>query len=175
MDWRDMMIDGYSRVLEGLEHALGGVDRAVLDRQPKPDCNTMGWLAWHTGRVQDAQIAALMGVEQLWLSEGWHAKFVRPADPRDTGFGNTPEQVAAFRSPEPQVFIDYLRACTNRTKSYLMSLTPADLGRELNEPQWQPLPTVGVRLVSILADDLQHIGQIGYLRGLLTGKGWQKY
>jgi hypothetical protein len=175
MEWRDLIIDGYGRVVEGLEHTLGGVSRADLDKQPKEDCNSMGWLAWHLVRGQDAQIADLMGAEQLWLSEGWHAKFGRPADPRDTGFGHTPEQVAAFRSPEPQVFIDYARACTDRTKSYLAQLTPFELSRELDEPQWQPLPTVGVRLVSILDDELLHVGQIGYVRGLLKGKGWQPY
>lgn len=143
MEWRELMIDGYGRVIDGLEHTLGGVSRADLDQQPKPDCNSMGWLAWHLARGEDAQVADLMGTEHLWLSEGWHAKFGCPADPRDTGFGHTPEQVAAFRSPESQVLIDYGRACANRTQSYITSLTPSELGRELNEPQWQPLPTLG--------------------------------
>jgi hypothetical protein len=49
---------------------------------------------------------------------------------------------------------------------------PADLDRELNEPRWNPLPTVGVRLVSILSDNLQHTGQTLYLRGCIEDKHW---
>jgi hypothetical protein len=60
----------------------------------------------------------------------------------------------------------------DRSKSYISSLSAADLDRELNEPWFQPLPTVGVRLVSVMSDEIQHVGQIAYLRGLLKGKGW---
>ena len=50
-----------------------------------------------------------------------------------------------------------------------------DLDRELNEPRFQPLPTVGVRLISIMDDAMIHAGQAAYVRGLRQGKGWQKY
>ena len=42
-----------------------------------------------------------------------------------------------------------------------------------DEPHYQPVPTVGVRLVSILSDNLQHAGQTAYLRGLWQGMGWR--
>jgi len=41
-----------------------------------------------------------MGEEQLWLKDGWYAKFNRAPDPRDIGWGHTPEEVSSFRSPD---------------------------------------------------------------------------
>ena len=116
-----------------------------------------------------------MGEEQLWISHGWHAKFNRASDRKDIGFGHGSEDVAAFKSPDAETLLAYHRALMERSQRYIRSLAMADLDRELNEPWFQPLPTVGVRLVSILADSLQHAGQIAYVRGLLKGKGWQKY
>ena len=167
MEWHDMMTDAYGRVLGILERDLGW--------QPKPDCNSIGWLAWHLTRVQDDHISDLMGEEQLWIKDGWHKKFGRPADPKDIGFGNTPEQVAAFKSPSPQTFLDYHQAVMERSQGFFPTLSGKDLERELNEPQFQPLPTVGVRIVSVLGDSLEHAGQAAYVRGLLQGKGWQPF
>ena len=116
-----------------------------------------------------------MEEEQLWIKDGWHARFNLPADPKDSGFGFTPEQVAAFKVPDAETIIDYHRAVLERSKRFFHTLSKAELDRELNEPWYQPLPTVGVRLISILGDSLQHAGQAAYLRGLLQGKGWQKY
>ena len=175
MEWSDLLIDGYGRVLEVLERVLKGLAEDDLNWQPRPDCNSIGWLAWHLTRQQDAQIASLMGEEQLWVREGWHSKFNQPADPRDIGFGHTPEQVAAFKSPDIQTLLDYHRAVLERSKRYILTLSKTDLDRELNEPWFQPPPTVGVRLVSIMDDAVLHAGQAAYVRGLHQGKGWQKY
>lgn len=175
MNTHDILIDAYGRVVEALAEVLDGLERADLDRQPTPDTNSMGWMAWHVGRVQDEGVAALMGVEQVYIKDGWHARFGRPADPDDIGTGHTSAQVAAFRSPEIEVFLDYLKAVHARSVGYVRTLSASDLARELNEPQWNPPPTVGVRLVSLMADGLMHCGQIAYVRGLLKGKGWLPY
>ncbi|UCF85585.1 MAG: DinB family protein [Desulfobacteraceae bacterium] len=175
MEWHDLLADGYERALESLENVLNGLTEDDLNWQPRYDCNSIGWLAWHLTRQQDAQISALMGEEQLWIKVGWHSRFSRPADPKDTGFGHTPEQVAAFKSPDVQTLLDYHRAVLERSTNYFPTLAKNDLGRQLDEPWFQPLPTVGVRLVSIMDDAVLHAGQAAYARGLLQGKGWQKY
>ena len=172
MEWQQLITDGYGRVLQVLEKALDRLTQDDLDQQPNPDCNSMGWLTWHLTRVQDHHIADLMGQEQLWVKNGWHAKFDRAPNPLDNGFGHSSEDVAAFRAPEVRTLLGYHRAVLERSKSYINTLSATDLDRELNEPWYQPLPTAGVRLVSIMSDNLQHAGQVAYLRGLLTGKGW---
>ena len=175
MELHDLMADGYGRVLEFMQSVLSGLTQDDLNWQPRQDCNSIGWLAWHLTRQQDVQIASLMGDEQLWTRDGWHSKFHRPPDPGDIGFGHTPEQVSAFRSPDVQTLLDYQRAVVERSKQYFLTLSRTDLDRELDEPWFQPLPTVGVRLVSILEDSLLHAGQAAYVRGMCQGKGWQKY
>ncbi len=171
MEWRELILDGYDRLPDMMKEVLAGVLMAGLDWQPHRDCNSLGWTVWHLTRVQDSQIADLMGEEQLWIKDGWYKRFKRPADPEDTGYGHTPQQVRAFKSPSVRVQLDYLRAVVERTKQYLASLTPSDLDRELDEPWYKPLPTVGVRIVSVLADCHQHAGEASYIRGLLKAKG----
>jgi hypothetical protein len=170
VEWRELIVDGYDRLPELVEEVLAGVRPADLDCQPRPGCNPLGWTVWHLTRVQDSQIADLLGEADLWTRDGWHAKFGRPPDHDDSGYGHTPAQVRAFRSPSAKIQLDYLRAATDRTKQYLASLGPADLDRELDEPWNQPPSTVGVRIVSVLADCHQHAGEASYIRGLLKTK-----
>ena len=66
----------------------------------------------------------------------------------------------------------YHDAVYSQSTSYLKTITPTDLDRILDEPQYDPLPTVGVRLVSVIDDNAQHVGQIAYLRGLIQGRTW---
>ena len=175
MNWKDLMTDGFNRVPEFLENVLKGLNQEDLDWMPRADSNSIGWLIWHLTRQQDAQIAYLMGKEQLWIGDGWHARFNRPPDPKDRGFGDSPEQVAAFRSPNVETMLSYHRAVLERSKGYFLTLSNADLDLELSETWYKPVPTVGVRLISVLADSLQHAGQAAYVRGLRQGKGWQRY
>jgi hypothetical protein len=168
--WRELIVDGYDRLPDQMKEVLAGVSMADLDWQPHPDCNSLGWTAWHLTRVQDSQIAALMGEGELWTRDGWHARFGRPADPDDTGYGHTAAQVRAFESPSGRVQLQYLRATVERTKGYLAALPAADLARELDEPWSRPRPTVGVRIVSILADCHHHAGEASYIRGLLKAR-----
>ncbi len=170
MKWQDLIIDGYGRVLEALVPALKGLSQGELDRQPKADCNSIGWIAWHLTRGQDAQIADLMGEEQIWVKDKWYLKFNRPVDAEDTGYRHTTAQVAAFKSPAPRVLVDYYRGTLEQSKRYISALSLAELDRQLDEPWFKPIPTVGVRVVSIMADGLQHSGEIEYLRGLIKSR-----
>lgn len=175
MELQDLLADGYGRIVDVVERVLHGLTEDDLNWQPRPDCNSIGWLVWHLTRQQDAQISALTGENQLWIEQGWHTRFGREANPEDIGFGHTPEQLAAFESPDVETLVSYNRAVVERSKVYFQRLSAADLDRELDEPWFQPLPTVGARLISIMDDSILHAGQAAYVRGLRQGKGWQKY
>jgi len=175
MEWYELLVDGFGRVPEFLENVLEGLTQDELNWQPRPDCNSIGWLVWHLTRQQDVQIASLMGEEQLWVKDKWYAKFNRQTEANDIGFGHTPEQATAFKSPEAKTLLDYNHTVVERSKKYIRSLSETDLDRELDEPWFQPIPTVGVRLISILDDSVLHAGQAAYVRGLRQGRGWQKY
>jgi hypothetical protein len=168
MDWRDLIVDGFERLPELAEEAFAGVRPADFDRAPQPGANPLGWTVWHLTRVEDGQVAEMMGQPDLWVRDGWHKKFNRPPDHDDSGYGHTPAQVRAFRSPSAKVQLDYLRETTKRTKRYLASLELADLKRPI-EPGPDP-STVAIRLVSILADCHQHAGEAAYINGLLKAQ-----
>ncbi|MDP6126951.1 MAG: hypothetical protein QF713_04695 [Dehalococcoidales bacterium] len=55
--------------------------------------------------------------------------------------------MAGLETPDMKALVQYLRADLERTNEYLNSLSAFDLDRELDEPEFQSLPTVGVRLL----------------------------
>jgi hypothetical protein len=175
MDAKDLVLDALERIRSVLHRTLAGLTLDEIHHQPQSDANSIAWLAWHLTRVQDTSVSGIAGTEQLWVSQGWQSRFHLAPDASQDGFGHTPEQVAAFRAPTIQLLLDYHESVMTRSRAYVAGLAPADFDRTLNEPQWQPPPTVGVRLVSVLSDNLQHVGQAAYVRGLLQGKGWLSY
>ena len=174
MEAKDIVIDALGRIRSILHRTLAGLSLDEVNRQRSHDSNSIAWLTWHLTRVQDNGISRLFGQEQAWMSQGWHAQFAMAPDPDNEGQGHTPEQVAAFRAPSLQTMLDYHDSVATRSHNFVAGLAPADFNRELNEPQYQLPPTVGVRLVSILSDNLQHAGQVAYLRGLWQGIGWRR-
>lgn len=175
MEARDIIIDALERIRSIVQRSLNNLSLEDAHRQPGPETNSIAWLAWHLTRIQDNGIAGLFDQEQAWRSQGWHATFGMDPDPDHDGSGHTPEQVAAFRVNSVQTLLDYHNAVSECSKALVAAMQPGDFDRTLNEPQYQPLPTVGVRLVSVMSDNLQHAGQMAYLRGLWQGKGWQSF
>lgn len=169
MKWQTLIVDVFEKIPQVLGGALDGLTQEDLNHQPSHDTTSIGWLVWHLARVQDRAIAGLINEEELWVKDGWHAKFNRPPDPQDFGIGNTPEDLAAFKSPDVRTLLDYYKAAHSRTKRYLTNLTETELDRKLDHPRF---PTIGVRLAALINDNLQHTGQVAYLRGLSKGKGW---
>ncbi len=161
----EVLADGFGRIGEDLRAALDGADDSLLTRRPDPDANTLAWLAWHTARVQDAQIAPLAGVAEVWTAQGWAERFGLPFDDAATGYGQSADEVGQVRA-SADLLLGYLEATTAQTLAYLERLTDDDLDVVVDEDRDPPV-TLGVRLVSVLADDLQHAGQASYLRGVL--------
>jgi uncharacterized damage-inducible protein DinB len=175
MECRDLVIDALGRVEEDLRRCLDGLAPEQLAFRPNEQANSIAWLAWHLTRVQDDHVSDLAGQPQAWIADGWHAKFDRPADPHDVGFGHTAEQVAAVRPQSPKLLLDYFEAVHRRSVSYLQTVRSEDLDRELDEPQWETPVIVGVRLVSVINDCTQHVGQMAYIRGLIEQRHWLPY
>jgi hypothetical protein len=166
VDVAALLLELYGRIPPLARRAVEGVDPDHLTRPPGPGRNPIAWLVWHLTRVQDHHVAELLDTEQVWETGDWAARFGLDPDPGNTGYGHTPEEVATVRPESPGVLLEYLDAVTARTCTMLEGLTPADLDRIVDR-RWDPPVTLGVRLVSIADDDIQHAGQAAYVRGLL--------
>ncbi|MGZ8442897.1 MAG: DinB family protein [Candidatus Binatia bacterium] len=158
----DVLLDAFTRVYESLHRTLADLSEAELIQEPHPP---IGWLAWRLTRVMDGNVSRLSGREQLWIGEGWAARFSMPPLPADFGrsAAHTRAQVRIFRA-SAELLLAYHDATYARMKGYLETLSPEDLARQLDEPRFQPLPTVAVRLVSVLENAMTNQGQISYLK-----------
>ncbi|MEU3950471.1 DinB family protein [Streptomyces sp. NPDC029526] len=166
MHAKDILIDGFGRVREEVHAAVGDLSPDLLDARPAPGANSPAWLVWHLTRVQDDHVADAFGLDQVWLSQGFQERFGLGLPRHDTGYGHTPAKVAKVRVGSPGLLTDYHDAVHAQTLAALRGLTAKDLERIVDE-RWDPPVTLGVRLVSVLSDDLQHAGQAAYARGLL--------
>ncbi len=164
MNTADLLLDGFGRVRDSVHAAVAGLAADHLTHRVDPDTNTIAWLVWHLTRVQDDHVSEVADAEQEWAEGGWAARFDLPFDPTATGYGHTSDDVAAVR-PSAADLLGYYDAVHTRTEVYLATLTDADLDRVVDD-QWDPPVTLGVRLVSVLDDDLEHVGQAALLRGI---------
>ena len=165
METAAILYDAFERVREGVRRVTDGLDADALAFRPDADANPIAWLVWHGTRVQDDHVAEIAGREQAWSADGWAARFALPLDPADTGYGHTSEQVGAVRVDDPELLVGYQEAVAARTVAYLDTIDAAELHRVIDE-RFDPPTTVGVRLVSVVGDQLQHLGQAAYVRGL---------
>jgi hypothetical protein len=72
----------------------------------------------------------------------------------------------SIRPESAGVLVSYYSAVAARTRQLLERTKPKDLDRIIDE-RWDPPVTVGVRLVSVADDNIQHAGQAVYVRGIL--------
>ncbi len=157
----------FTRISQVLETVLDGLTENEINQQPNPECNSIGWMVWHLTRVQDMFIAMLSNNEQVWITEKWYGKFGRDADAKDIGYGHRPEDLANFKVPDTKTLSDYHHAVLEKTKQYTNKLSPEELDRVIDDSR---APTVALRLTAFISDNLQHAGQVAYLRGWLRSQ-----
>lgn len=165
----DLIRDAFSRVQGSVHASLVGAGPELLGYRPDREANSIAWLIWHLTRIQDDHVAALADEPELWLTGGWQKRFDLPFPASATGYGQSAADVAAVRAGA-DLLLGYFDAVHERTLAYLDTLTEADFGRVV-DTRWTPEVTLAVRLVSVIADDLQHAGQAAYLRGLAQRAG----
>jgi len=168
MTTNELLLDGFSRVKGTVHSVLKGLPEEVLTWRAGENANTIAWLVWHLARVQDAQVAALTKSDDLWNRAGWYEKFGLPFDKDASGYGQSSDEVAQVKA-STESLLGYYDAAHKQTVEYVKGLTDADLD-EVIDTRWDPPVTRGVRLVSILDDDMQHAGQAAYVRCLFEDK-----
>lgn len=161
---REILRDAFTRLIEHADDLTEGLTDEIALYRPTPDANSIAWLLWHSARGQDAQVCEIAGVEQVWFREGWVDRFALDL-PRDAhGYGHTAEDVAKVRAPA-DLLAGYYHAVHRVTLEYIASVTTADL-ETIVDRRWTPPVTASARLVSVIDDCAQHLGQAAYVRGI---------
>jgi hypothetical protein len=163
-----LLLDGFGRIRETVADVLTGLTPDQLAYRIAPDANPISWLVWHLTRVQDDHVAKAFGAVQEWSSGGWAGRFGLPKDTMETGYGHTTAQVAAVGSvaASASLLAGYHEATYAQTVRLVSAVTDADLDRVV-DARWTPPVTLGVRLVSVLNDDMMHVGQATYAHGIV--------
>jgi uncharacterized damage-inducible protein DinB len=169
------LTDGFSRVRDDVNALLAGdartgvgpeqgVTHEQLVFRVDGSSNTIAWLLWHLTRVEDDHVAEVAGTEQVWTGEGWAARFDLPFPDSATGYGQSAREVGEV-TPSAELLSGYFEAVHARTLAYLQGLSDDDLDRVVDE-RWDPPVTLGVRLLSVIGDGLQHTAQAAYVLGV---------
>ncbi len=165
MEISDILIDAFGRIRGTVHQAADGLDAAGLAYRPDADANSIAWLVWHLTRIQDDHVAELTERVQVWHDGPWVEQLGFTGDLHDTGYGHTSEEVAAIRPDSADPLLAYHDAVADRSIEYSATITPDELDRIIDR-SWDPPVTVGVRLVSVINDCMQHAGQASYVRGM---------
>jgi hypothetical protein len=166
MQAKDILIDAFQRIQEEVHATVDGLPPDDLNSTPALGANSISWLVWHLSRVQDDHVADAAGLNQVWLTQGWEKRFGLDLPERDTGYGHSPNKVAKVRVGSGELLVGYYDAVHEQSLEFVRGLGAKDFERVVDE-RWDPPVTLGVRLISVLSDDLQHVGQAAYVRGLL--------
>jgi hypothetical protein len=161
---RELLRDAFTRQIEHVEELTDGLTDEVAFFRPTATANSIAWLIWHSARQQDMQLCDIAGTEQVWLRDGWVDRFGLDLPREAMGYGDGPEEVAKVRA-SADLLAGYYHAVHKATLEYIASVTPEELARIIDE-RWNPPVTAGARLVSIVDDAAQHLGQAAYVRGI---------
>lgn len=157
----ELLVDAFGRVQEEVHAAVEGLTEEQLAVRLDADANSIAWLIWHLTRVQDDHASDAFGAEQVWPR--WRDRFGLTGN--QVGYGHSSAQVATVRG-EAELLTGYHDAVYEQTIKLVSGLTDADLTRIVDE-RWNPPVTLGVRLVSVVSDTLQHVGQAAFVRGIV--------
>lgn len=168
MESKELLFDAYSHIRRIVHQAADGLSLEQLAYRPEEGSNSIAWLVWHLTRIQDSHLSPVTQLEEAWLTEGWAEKFGLPGT-TSIGYGDGPEQVAAIR-PDGELLLGYHDRVSGRVHDYFDTVDAIELDR-IVDTSYDPHVKAGVRLVSVISDNLQHAGQARYLRGMIERLG----
>ena len=169
MTTSELLVDAFDRIRSSVHRVVEGLTPEQLALRLDGEANSIAWLVWHLTRIQDDHVAGAANAEQVWTAGGWLGRFDLPFDPAATGYGQEAKDVAAVRVKAGALLTQYHDAVYKQTVRFVERLVDSDFDRVVDE-SWDPPVTLGVRLVSVVADDLQHVGQAAFVRGIATRK-----
>ena len=168
MDARNVLREAASRPATEAKALVNTLSEGALNAHAGGHTNSIAWLLWHAGRQMDVQLAQLSGEPQVWHSQGFDSRFNLGELGDTVGYGHTAEQARAVVVENAALLAEYLSATAAALSEYIAGLSEADLD-DVIDTSWTPHVTRGVRLVSMIDDAAQHVGQAAYAAGILAG------
>ena len=137
MELNELLTKQYERVWSGTDKTLEGLSDEGLAWRPSPECNSIGWLAWHVGRVEDRWTSLLLGNETrgsgytTYVDDQWDAGVGRGDGDAQRSWQRRRD--AAVRSrhlphAELELLQGYYEAVRADTRAMLATLRPGMLG-----------------------------------------------
>ncbi len=162
----DLLTDTLSRVRENVHAVLASTPQDRLADPPAEGANTVAWLVWHITRGLDEQCAEVFGYPAVWEAAGWRERMALPLPADAHGYGMTFDEVLRVRASTEHLrgYFDDASAAADRA---LSKVYDGDLDRVV-DANCDPPVTLAVRLVSVLDDCTQHVGQAAYASGILA-------
>ena len=139
-------------------------DRLAPRRHPAPT-PSRGWSGTSPAGL-DEQVAEVFGYDTVWETGGWRERLALPLPAKAHGYGMTFDEVLLVQASAAHLR-GYLDAAFSAATDALRDVTDADLDRVVDE-HWDPPVTLAVRLVSVVDDCTQHVGQASYASGILS-------
>ena len=166
MEAKELIVRSLEESQGFLNRVLDGLTQEEVAWTPKAHCNSIAFILWHLGRVEDIWInRVIRHEEEAYEAEGWQEKLGTPAG--ESGARYTLEQLQAWPVPKLEIIRGYANSVREKTKAFLQSLTPEKLSEVAN--LGRSSDTIGAILGHLITEIALHVGQVGYLRGLHRG------
>ena len=163
---------------ETLYRTLQGLSQEELVWRPNPETNSIAFIVWHMTRVEDVWVHRYArGVAEVWVRDGWCGKF--GLGESDHGAGFSAERLANFPTIALSALKEYLDSVRQDTLNYLRGLDPEDFDSVPGRVIFPGAPAAAMERFKAFSvarmfrqlngEEYQHVGHVGYLRGLQRG------
>ena len=169
MNAAELYLDAMGRADGTLRRALEDLSLDELRAQPAgAGSNPIGWLVWHISRGRASLASGITGTDSVWETGGWAARFGMEGEvPRFV-----PEDVHTFDPKSPETLMGFFSEAAEKAYGAVRGLNDEDIEREVPTRPGRPPAPISSRLALGLFEDIQQIGQVAYLRGLIREQGW---
>ena len=169
MNAAELYLDAMGRADGTLRRALEDLSLDELRAQPAgAGSNPIGWLVWHISRGRASLASGITGTDSVWETGGWAARFGMEGEvPRFV-----PEDVHTFDPKSPETLMGFFSEAAEKAYGAVRGLSDEDIEREVPTRPGRPPAPISSRLALGLFEDIQQIGQVAYLRGLIREQGW---
>ena len=152
-----------------LEQVTAHLTQEQADWTPPGLANPIGATYWHAISSTDFLVHSWgMGEAPLSQTAGWEKRVVLAAAPKQEG-----EHAASLRTVRVDLpaMYDYAQAVSNAVESWLGSLTPDDLERQIDTPIGE-LSLAQVLETFVVWHISAHCGEISALKGCQGSRGY---